>query len=125
MAEVSKMRNINPGCIILPITFCCLRATDVGRTCARRVKIPIFKAMMDVAIRYGWHMWDPVVCVSTAVECRSVRVRGFVHVIDEGSEGCIAGARLTHRIDSDIIEYRRELCCRKRCKRATQAEYSY
>ena len=125
MAKVSKMSSINPRCIILPVAFSCLCATDIRRTCACWVKIPVFEAMVKVAIAYGRHMWDPIVCVCTAVESPRVRVRGLIRIVDEASKGWIAGARLTHRIDSEIFEYGRELCGRKCSKRATQAEYNY
>ena len=114
MIEVSEMSNINSRGIVLPIAFRCLCPTDIGSTCACWVNIPIFKAMMDVAIAQGGVMWDPVVRVSAAVESRCVRARGLVGIVDEGGEGRVAGARLAHSVDSDLIKNGGKLCCSKR-----------
>jgi hypothetical protein len=69
-------------------------------------------------------MWDPVVRVGAAVESRCVRTRGLVGTVDEASKGRVAGARLTHGVDSDVIENGGKLCCGERSKRATQADRS-
>ena len=114
MTEVSKVSNINPRCIILPIAFRCLCTTDIGSTCACRVNIPIFKAMMDIAIAQRGHMWDPVVRVSATIESRCVRARCLIDIVDEGGEGGVAGARLAHSVDSDLIKNGGKLCCSKR-----------
>ena len=78
--------------------------------------------MMDVAIAQGGVMWDPVVRVSAAVEFRCVRARGLVGIVDEVGEGRVAGARLAHSVDSDVIKNGGKLCGGKRSERATQAE---
>jgi hypothetical protein len=122
MTEVSEVSKINPRSIVLPIAFRCLCPTDIGSTCACWVNIPIFKAMMEVAIAHGRDMWDPVIRVSAAIETRCVRAGGFVGIVDEGSESRVACARLAQRVDSDIIKNRRKLCGGKRSERATQAE---
>ena len=119
MTEVSKVSNINPRCIILPIAFRCLCTTDIGSTCACRVNIPIFKAMMDVAIAQGGVMWDPVVRVSAAVESRCVRARCLIDIVDEGGEGGVAGARLAHSVDGDVVKNGGKFCGGKRSERAT------
>jgi hypothetical protein len=122
MTEVSEVSKINPRRVILPITFCCLCTTDKGSSCACWVNIPIFKAMVDVAIAQGGFVWDAVIRMSAAVEFRCRRARGLVGIVDEGGEGRVAGARLAHSIDSDVIKNGGKLCGGKRSERATQAE---
>lgn len=118
MTKVSEVSNINPRRVVLPITLRCLCTTDVGSTCACRVSVPIFKAMMNVAIAQRWDMRDSVFRVSAAVETRCVRARGLVGIVNEGGEGRIAGARLAHGVNRDVVEDRGKLCCGERSERA-------